>query len=306
MAGYLERYQGGEHEAVWQELTSLGGRVRIEPLLGEARAVAQETMRRARHNIERLVERLHQIGFQFQDPEAVFLPTTPQQLADLDALEHEIGPAPLSLRAWAEQVGTVNFMGAYLRLSYYAGDVNPLGQLRIGGAAGQPGETIDLDDLLRQTPSDGVPSQLVDALKSLQGLSKLIPNLGFEADGPPPSKHRIPEDEQAVSDPLVVDLHQVSLDAYLEWREYGDSPTYQAIIAPDIFHKANFSGGGGYEITLPDAGMDAPLLYTEWGDLTFVDYLRLSFEWAGFPGLQDFEHRDEALLAALREGLLPL
>ena len=41
-------------------------------------------------------------------------------------------------------------------------------------------------------------------------------------------------------------------------------------------------------------------------DCGFVEYLRLSFAWAGFPGLQDFEHRDEDLLETLREGLLPL
>jgi hypothetical protein len=85
----------------------------------------------------------------------------------------------------------------------------------------------------------------------------------------------------------------------------GDAP-YFVTIAPDIFHKSNVSGSDGFEIDLPHAAADAPLRNTEWGDLTFVEYLRLSFEWAGFPGLKDYERRDEALLASLKEGLLPL
>jgi hypothetical protein len=59
-------------------------------------------------------------------------------------------------------------------------------------------------------------------------------------------------------------------------------------------------------VTLLHGAADAVLHYTEWREMTLVEYLRLSFAWAGFPGLQDYEQRDECLLAALKEGLLPL
>src|SRR5436309_3059403 len=54
MVGFLERYRGGEHEAVWAELLALGEQVRSEPLYSEARAVAGETMTRGRRNLELL------------------------------------------------------------------------------------------------------------------------------------------------------------------------------------------------------------------------------------------------------------
>ena len=57
---------------------------------------------------------------------------------------------------------------------------------------------------------------------------------------------------------------------------------------------------------LPDAAADCLLRDTGRGELTFVEYLRLSFEWAGFPGLRDCRDRDEEILASLTEGLLPL
>jgi hypothetical protein len=40
--------------------------------------------------------------------------------------------------------------------------------------------------------------------------------------------------------------------------------------------------------------------------LTFVEYLRLSFQWGGFPGWEKYENRPEKELAFLREGLLPI
>ena len=109
-----------------------------------------------------------------------------------------------------------------------------------------------------------------------------------------------------MSDPLVVEMSEISVDAYEEWQDYEEDGPFLVDIAPDIFHKSNISGSDPYSIQLPHAAADAPLLNTEWGDFTFVQYLRLSFAWAGFPGLQDYQQRDEALLATLKEGLLPI
>lgn len=53
--GYLARYVASEHEQVWAELQSLGAAVREEPVYTDALAVARETMRRVRHNIEMLI-----------------------------------------------------------------------------------------------------------------------------------------------------------------------------------------------------------------------------------------------------------
>src|SRR5258708_6983758 len=65
MSSFLERYERGEHERVWDELLALGAAVWEGPLYADALAVARETMRRVRHNVELLVPRLRSLGFAF-------------------------------------------------------------------------------------------------------------------------------------------------------------------------------------------------------------------------------------------------
>jgi len=78
----LARYQQGEREQVWADLVSLGPQVRERPYLMDAQAVAQETMRRARHNVELIVERLRQLDYHFWDP----APQTERKLRTVDTL----------------------------------------------------------------------------------------------------------------------------------------------------------------------------------------------------------------------------
>lgn len=121
METYLERYLQDERLAVWTELVGLGGAVRSEPLHSDARAVAAEMMRRAKHNIALLVERLHQMDYRFVYPDRVWTAPDAALLAALDALEKRFGPFPLAVRTWFESVGVVNFMGTHPRLSSLAG-----------------------------------------------------------------------------------------------------------------------------------------------------------------------------------------
>lgn len=121
---YLERYLHGEREVVWAELTALGPLVREEPLYTDAVAVARETMRRARHNIELLVARLTELNYRFdlleEPPDAEpWDPPTPQDLAALDAAEQQYGPLPISVRLWYEEVGSISLIGAHPTLNYY-------------------------------------------------------------------------------------------------------------------------------------------------------------------------------------------
>jgi len=60
-----------------------------------------------------------------------------------------------------------------------------------------------------------------------------------------------------------------------------------------------------YTVQLPNAAADA-VLEGEAHKITFVEYLRLSFQWGGFPGWEKYANRPEKELAFLREGLLPL
>jgi len=119
MPSYLERYRQGECEPVWAELLGLGDKVRQQSLNADALAVAHETMTRARANIEMLVPRLNKLGYQFAHPEQVFVPADEEFRQRMAQVEKRGGPLPLSLRAWCEVVGEVNFMGAHPKLSSY-------------------------------------------------------------------------------------------------------------------------------------------------------------------------------------------
>lgn len=132
MGRFLDRYLRGECKQVWDELLTCGEEIRREPLFTDASAVAHETMRRVRYNIEILIPRLRSLGYEFgefsgQDPcphwtqaasspeeSSTFLPFVPphpeiQQL--LEQLEQAMGPLPLSLHAFYLEVGGVNFLG---------------------------------------------------------------------------------------------------------------------------------------------------------------------------------------------------
>ncbi len=64
MGRWFDRYERGDRVLVWTEMTSLGEGLRPEDRQ-EATTVARATMRRARRNVERLVERLPSIGYEF-------------------------------------------------------------------------------------------------------------------------------------------------------------------------------------------------------------------------------------------------
>ncbi|MEO5899503.1 MAG: hypothetical protein ABIR68_05140 [Ilumatobacteraceae bacterium] len=97
-----------------------------------------------------------------------------------------------------------------------------------------------------------------------------------------------PDEVYAYSDPLVVDAPlDYVLSEYEQWEQdrgtQWDQGMFAIEIAPDWLHKANVSGGAPYAIDVPERGVDA-LLRWEPHQTTFVNYLRVAFRWAGFPG----------------------
>jgi hypothetical protein len=119
---YVERYLNGEHERVWADLQALGPAVRQEPHAALARQVAAETMRRVRRNCERLVSRLRAAGYTlgvypdgskgYYTPGPLVAPTE-ATLDDLASLEEAVGPLPLSLTAFWQEVGSVDLVGRH-------------------------------------------------------------------------------------------------------------------------------------------------------------------------------------------------
>jgi hypothetical protein len=123
----LDRYVSGECEQVWRELVALGEAVRQPDTLRDAQSVAGETMRRVKENIARLIPRLHSFGFAFAfqpdpskrltawwgDSEPVYELPRANTSTVMDEAERDVGPVPLSVRAWYEVVGAVNLIGSH-------------------------------------------------------------------------------------------------------------------------------------------------------------------------------------------------
>lgn len=125
---YLERYLAGDREAAWDELIALGDRVRARPWLDDALAVARETVRRARFNVERIHRRLVDLGYRFANPEAAFVPAGPDVPDRIAEMERRLGTFPLLARAWYESLASVDFSQDESQLRGPTGpDVNGLG-----------------------------------------------------------------------------------------------------------------------------------------------------------------------------------
>lgn len=119
---YVERYLNGEYEQVWKELQGLGANVREEPYYAQAQEVAGETMRRVRRNCERIISRLETLGYVFGTfPDGTrrsyrvkpLTPPSAKMNADCEELESEAGPLPLSLIAFWQEVGAIDWVGMH-------------------------------------------------------------------------------------------------------------------------------------------------------------------------------------------------
>jgi hypothetical protein len=147
-------------------MTQLRSAVRDPQYFVEASAVANETMRRARHNVEQIIEKLDRLGYRFTawinyfgnlndelkpdlsrlpllgNPE-VFKPAEANAPERLDAFEEVIGgPLPLSMRHWWEQIGFVCLAGVHETLS--PGDPDGADPLVIWEFDDEHTELIDL------------------------------------------------------------------------------------------------------------------------------------------------------------------
>ena len=212
MGRWLDRYLDGDCLETWVNLYGYGKQCREDPEFEEwddVVAVVRETMRRARRNVERLVELLPPAGWQFRDPKNVHVPPLEGIETDLDALEGEIGRLPLSLRFWLEEVGTVSLAGTHEHWGH-----GLLDYLQV--------ETSVL--VIRREHSEW---------------------LGATGRG---------------------------------WRL-----PFRISVAPDYLHKHGVGGGTSYSLTAPDDDLDG-FLWNEYHQTTFVNYLRIAFQWGGLLG----------------------
>jgi hypothetical protein len=127
---WLDLYRRGDREEVWREIVILEDRVREASYIGAAQAVAKETMSRVRANVQAVKERLSAIGYRFQTPERAHVAPSPSRIDWLDAFEERVGVIPISLRAFYDVVGSVDFTQAPDQLVQWAAregrEVDPL------------------------------------------------------------------------------------------------------------------------------------------------------------------------------------
>ncbi|MGA8117219.1 MAG: hypothetical protein WCA46_26595 [Actinocatenispora sp.] len=214
---WLTRYRAGQHVLVWREMRRLGAAIRTGALADEARAVVAETMSRVRENVELVRKRLLAVGYDFMVPyHEVHAPPADDTTTALDEFEAAHDVMPLSLRAFYEIVGTVDFRQA--------------------------------------------PDQLVRWYAAEQGRD--VDELGMLGE----------------YDPLVV------MGLPLEPDDWDRRPDGGWFLAPDEFHKADYSGGENYHVLLPDAAADFRIDGMYGIDEWFVDYLRATFTGGGFRG----------------------
>ncbi len=117
MAGnFFARYQAGERIEVWRELREMGERVFDTAVIGDATAVANEFVARAWHNLTLLQQRLNDLGYCFAHKERVLVPSGPEDIAAMDLVEREMGRLPIAVRAWYQQIGSVDFRQARFQL----------------------------------------------------------------------------------------------------------------------------------------------------------------------------------------------
>jgi hypothetical protein len=125
---FHSRYVAGEHRQVWQELTTLGGKAISPPLIADALAVAREIIRRARHNLSLVHDRLCIEGYRFANPGQALVTRPPASALHVDEMEAKFGKFPLLIRAWYTEIESVDFTQDPTQLSASSrSDVSGLG-----------------------------------------------------------------------------------------------------------------------------------------------------------------------------------
>jgi hypothetical protein len=306
---YLNRYLSGDYERVWAELIALGPAIREEPLAGDARAVAQEAMRRARHNVALIVPRLRELGYRF-------VCELPPRFAEGMSF-NLIGPgqsAPLNV-----DIPPAIVEGLMKRMQdSVTQHLSAMGLITQQAEPPGNNSTAPADPVWR-LPDDELRERVTE-LEAGFGPLPLSLSMWFDVVGeldlmgvhPKLSCYveRFPDDQQGPSGcPLFVGCFTAADDIEM-FIEDGEEPPYALEIAPDECHKSNYSGGGAMAVHIPDPAIDAKLVSEDgWDDMYFLDYLRLCFRYGGFPGLhydEEAKARAAAELAFLTDGLLPL
>jgi hypothetical protein len=301
---FYDRYVAGEFRDVWMELAALGDAVWLDPVAADALAVCYETMHRARTNIEVLVGALEAEGYEFHP--TVYSPYWRKSHKMQEWVEAHAESSRLVLASMQQPL---------MNLPEPArGQMNADRERRLPQAI----ETARIfhDHLLGivrpLVPPEWIPEGWLRKITSPAGDLPMSLRIWHSTVGGVNLVGRHPElaPPGVECDPLFVAPLKGVVDACEAWQEdhagAKERPPFRMPISPPRSVKAGSSAEGDhYVITLPGATLDA-IIENEPHGLDFVNYLRLAFEWGGFPGYADIPSKAPALIYRLKERLLPI
>jgi hypothetical protein len=296
MASYYDRYQGGEHEAVWTDLLALGNGVHKEPVYSDALAVARETMSRARTNIETLIVQLDEIGYRFETardtPPAVVEQMVQVQRAMAQQLETQF---PALLADFSRGNRFEEFLSAFdKRLA----PTSTLDEMSVYCRAQEwsRNQISDLEGYLLGP----LPISLRAWYECIQHVSFIgsHPVLNPVRQGHNAVPMPAPASQDVLPDPFAIAGLPDEVD-YESWETAQGYP-----IAVDELFKANISRDHRYYMNFRDARADTT--FKDWRNDYFVAYLRRVFKWGGFPGGERHPNPPLKLIAELTDGLVAI
>lgn len=143
------------------------------------------------------------------------------------------------------------------------------------------------DTVAYRPPVSGVGEQLAQ-LEEVVGVLPLALRAWYEVVGEVSLIGRHPAWDYEYNDALVV---RAPIEYVLTEHDHWDANrgsewdrgAFTIDLSPDYLHKANVSGGAPYSMSVPNESADGLLLW-ERHQTTFVNYLRICFQWAGLPG----------------------
>lgn len=321
----VQRYLSGQYSEVWHDLMLLGPNVRNDAYYEDAVAVAAETMKRGRHNVELIISKLEKLGYRFtQEADAdkqlnVYL--RPESDSEKVIREKYLRPGfvPQNEHEQAMVVKLKRIEATKQSMSKHAGFFAQLQAAVVerarkqvpgqrGGQGATQGSAIKDPAIFR--PAGNESKKELDTFeKKLGGPLPLSLRSWYEQVGLVNlmGYHEAlnPETGSESPDPLVIDPLREAAEAWFGTELEFEGDKIELPLAPDDVHKAFSSGGDPYAMKLPDSAADGAFL-NEWHHTTFVSYLRIVFQWGGFPGWERASQRPQRELDYLRENLLPL
>ena len=324
---FLRRYQAGDRESVWREMTALGAAVRDEPYFDDAWATARETMQRAGANVRTLIQRLDELGYQFWDGEHGTAGPPGMAISVGGAVVTYASPMDMFRAAMARSTERMHPRALEAR-QHLASLIGPFQAMQAKVDAAQQARierqaaiTDHLQDPLVLAPPTAKETAFIGRL---EGKGMVLPlswrawieevgdvNLAGAHDRLCFWDH--PGFAGVYADPLMVTLDHFEFEIESRQEEFdegGQPEGFDLVVGWDPTAKARLAIehqllDNGYELEVPNAAADGGLRLRG-VETPFVDYLRNAFRWGGFPGWAGQPNPPEADLKQLTEGLLPI